>query len=426
MRIFMVLIAAAVVIRISLIGQLSMADVILCLSSPLIFSKKTKFTQELKLFYILSSLWLIGAVVTDLYRGSDFTDFSRGWAMIIVFILNFTAVIALCGRKKERIIILIIGFFVAISVGRFFGLVTAEAGEDISGTAWKMGYGHAFTMLALIVSAYLERNQATRTLGIAVPFVVSAVNMVLNARSLAGITGLVAIANSMVGRSGRSVNKIKLAVTLVACIGAAFAISGIYRNLASSGALGEKALEKYELRNEGDLNMIQAGRAEYLASVPAVIDSPILGHGSWAKDYYYVALMMNKLEEAGIYIDMGDSEAIPTHSHLMGSWVQHGIFGGIFWIWAIYICLRACYAVLTRPTPLASFTLFIGLNMIWDVLFSPFGMDRRVLDAAYLYYLILVITESRLPAAAGHQSREVRRRPVPVGHWRPSRLPPSS
>lgn len=32
---------------------------------------------------------------------------------------------------------------------------------------------------------------------------------------------------------------------------------------------------------------------------------------------------------------------IPSHSHLFGAWVDHGILGGIFWSYMLYIMIKA-------------------------------------------------------------------------------------
>ena len=45
---------------------------------------------------------------------------------------------------------------------------------------------------------------------------------------------------------------------------------------------------KYEQESAGYYGVLLGGRPELLAELPAVYDSPILGHGSWAREPLYI------------------------------------------------------------------------------------------------------------------------------------------
>ena len=121
------------------------------------------------------------------------------------------------------------------------------------------------------------------------------------------------------------------------------------------------------------------------------MDSPIVGHGSWAQDIHYVILNLARQQQQGVHVNIDLSNPlIPTHSHLTGAWVEGGIFGGLFWIWALWITLKGLYAVLKRPTPLTGFISFVAISLLWDIFFSPFGLDLRFVTAAHLYLMMLV------------------------------------
>ena len=59
---------------------------------------------------------------------------------------------------------------------------------------------------------------------------------------------------------------------------------------------GEDVQKKYQMEASGKYGVLLGGRTELLASLPAVYDSPILGHGSWAKDRIYYIGEVRALE----------------------------------------------------------------------------------------------------------------------------------
>ena len=71
----------------------------------------------------------------------------------------------------------------------------------------------------------------------------------------------------------------------------------IYTTAAINNWLGDAAREKYEMQTAGDIGLFQGGRTKSAASLQAIQDSPILGHGSWPKDVYYIQVMVDALTE---------------------------------------------------------------------------------------------------------------------------------
>ena len=80
-----------------------------------------------------------------------------------------------------------------------------------------------------------------------------------------------------------------------------------------------------------------------------------------------------------------DLGTIPTHSHILGSWAEAGAAGGLFWILVLWLALRTFYRMLRHERlPYRLFLLFMLVFFIWDILFSPFGLERRVTDPAMI------------------------------------------
>ncbi len=221
-------------------------------------------------------------------------------------------------------------------------------------------------------------------------------NIALSARNLFGLSALAALLQALATTRRRALSPLNLAALGIVGLVAAQGLVSAYGYAASSGLMGLDAKDKYELQSSGSLGILLGGRAESLVSTQAIIDSPIIGHGSWARDIHYVELWVTRLEQAGYEIqgDPFESNLIPTHSHLFGAWVEAGVLGGIFWLWALWTTVRGLYAAIVRPTPFSGFIVFICLSLIWDILFSPFGLDRRVTTAAWLVLVMVTIESS--------------------------------
>jgi hypothetical protein len=188
---------------------------------------------------------------------------------------------------------------------------------------------------------------------------------------------------------------------------AAQGLIALYSVAAGNGLLGDAAKNKYEAQTAGDLSLLQAGRAESLVSTQAIADSPILGHGSWAKDVAYVAMMRDILESRGYEVvgEIEQNTLIPSHSHLLGAWVESGVMGGVFWTAVAVIAILAVYRCIKRAGAPAATIGFILFSLIWDVLFSPFSNAQRFVKAAQICLAISVLQGDSLQRRVSKGSR---------------------
>jgi hypothetical protein len=162
-------------------------------------------------------------------------------------------------------------------------------------------------------------------------------------------------------------------------------IGQVYRYAAVHGYMGEEQLYKYEeqsKRGNDMLSLLISGRTGSFAALLTAIDKPIIGHGSWALDYkgYYRSFLVKygTDDEMDLYLKsaVGRGEAIawiPGHSQIMNGWTWYGIFGLVFWLYVLYLCLTTLknylwvipqwYGYLCLSLPVA----------LWGIFFSPFG-----------------------------------------------------
>ena len=248
-----------------------------------------------------------------------------------------------------------------------------------------------------------------------------------NARSIFGMALLSAIfvlvAAWLAPRPGvnRSLTPRTFGLVILGGILCGQGLISAYGAIAENGFLGDEARIKYESQSTGDINIIQGGRVESLVSTAAIADSPIIGHGSWAKDIYYVRMLRHRLVELGVSkTDVRSHEAsdlIPTHSHLLGAWVEAGIAGAIFWMWVLILCMVVLYRLLKYPHPLTPIAVTSAFAMIWDIPFSPFGADQRFIRAvqmALVLYVIVMAKAQQPDPARLNTSRMLRPRAGPI------------
>jgi O-antigen ligase len=83
-------------------------------------------------------------------------------------------------------------------------------------------------------------------------------------------------------------------------------------------------------------------------------------------------------------------DRIPTHSALLGAWVQAGLLGAVFWMWVLSVALRAGFRMFlsSASLPLAAYMI---VALMWDALFSPCAMEQRILTSAYLSCAMLLL-----------------------------------
>jgi hypothetical protein len=107
-------------------------------------------------------------------------------------------------------------------------------------------------------------------------------------------------------------------------------------------------------------------------------------------------MMLDILESRGVDVSHYTVEGIeiPTHSHLLGSWVEAGVMGGIFWIVVMMIVVAAIYRTLKWDAGSAALIAFVLFFAVWDILFSPFGASQRFIKAAQICIALCVLNQS--------------------------------
>lgn len=398
-KVFIFLLGVFSSFYIDFIGQLYITEIILILLFPFQWIRnwnlllKGQFTGKILL---LGNLWFVNQVFTDLIRGTPTNDMLRGWAGILVLLVTFSSLYLLIMRNIRRIQIFLLGY----AIGALAALYL-QPPYFFSADPWKFGFGYPTTLLVLLFITYTSGKNLMDLKKWVLPLLaLGGLSIYLNARSLGAIVVITALILLI-----RTHNFWKSILTRInpqnILIGglilglAIWGLSSIYSFTAQNGYLGEEAQQKYVRQGTGRFGLLLGGRSEILASVIAIRDSPILGHGSWAKDPAYRMFLYRLIdfgyglsrEELDRYIY--ESDLIPAHSHFFQAWVWAGILGAVFWLVILGLIIQVLIQSNRFPNNLYIFVIFIAISSVWDIFFSPFGSAMRL---HWAFQLIILIT----------------------------------
>lgn len=386
-------------VRFHLVGDLFGTDVILLTAFPILLVNRGRLlrSSEPIWFLVLGLLWLVAQIFTDLVVGSTSRECMRGWSMIAFTIIEFSTLYMLLWRSPKRIALFAVGWLVGSGLMLLLGPYEHLAGGNwLSATEadpWKFGVGTPVTIVAALVIGYYFRG-SRRNAGLAL-LVLAMFSIVMASRSLGGSTMLAAILMFVRPRRAGSWAKLhhSLGLSLVLLIGTVTTMQ-LYGYAALHGMLGNGARYEYELQSSGRYGVLVGARTESFVALQAIADSPWIGHGSWAKDARYVVEMYLLRLRAGYLNGVNvkpltddDLAEIPSHSIILGSWVDAGILAVPFWAWIMILAFRALFKVSRSTGPLAAMVAVTVMLLVWDILFSPFGAERRFLTS----YMIIVV-----------------------------------
>jgi hypothetical protein len=410
-----------------LVGELYLGEILLALLMPflMVMRGREMFKPTMRPMLLLIGLWLLGEILSDIYRQSAMANWLRGDSNIIFFVLDLLALVALLGKSDFRKML----FIVALGIGE---LAYSKLNPDAWGRlSWKFGYAPAIVYLTLLAACYFykRRNYAVTVLLI---LAFAAVNVVMNFRSmvlfmLIVIAMTVPVIPERVGRlqllppQGTTA---RLLVTAALALGAGGVAFGVVEFATRSGILGQEEQAKNEKQSQSAGGLILGARPEILVCSRAILDSPIVGHGSWPHESRYTEMLADIQAKFGVQTDPDSSAetkegVIPMHSSILGAWVSAGILGLFFWIYIIPLVVKALVRVAVLRPPLAPFFAYVLLRFFWDIFFSPFAGNHRIL-AAFDLVIMIDLLEVQIPALATRYSDRfgrVARKPLV---WRPS------
>lgn len=383
------------------LGTIYLAELCLIGLLPVLVVMRGKVLQSgsLGLILIVGLVYLGAQVITDLIRETPFGDYARGWSRILFFFISFISCYLLTAGKRDRILCYAGG----LVLGSTIYLLTHNPLDTIG---WKFGFAGSTTTLMLMSFMLVPVLRSPRSL--VGPMLMAALGVFsafMDFRSWGGVLMVSAAFLSvpailrMFGLRPKPLSYGRMLLVGALLLGTAVAALKGYGWAAQAGYLGEKSKAKYETQAVlGDLGILLGGRNESLVTVQAIMDSPLIGHGSWAKDRYYAELrqlMLYKLGFVNRFIEP-ENDLIPTHSHLLGAWVEAGVGGALFWLAILGMIMATLRRLYASNDPIRPYLVFLMFLFVWDILFSPFGAQRRLTDGFLLVAMLYGLRTSTM------------------------------
>jgi hypothetical protein len=374
-------------VKVRLVGDLYITELLLFLYALLnLVNKRIYIDSFLKITLVFLVIWFVGQIISDIFNEAAFNDRLRGEIRVVFFAFDILGIYFLTRKSINNLFVFLIG----LACGNVFSYLffPSEFAQDYP---WKFGLAVPFGMIVVYLSSiYFKYN---KNLSYMLMIVFGVASILLGGRSLGGvfiISGIIVWYLNNIYKQNNAGKKGNVLVFFSLMIMSLGGISQGYSYAAKNGLLGEVSQWKYIQQSSSQYGVLLSGRVEIFASSQAIMDSPIFGHGSWAKDWKYIDLIQ-KIRESDTEYNSGyvpEDNLIPSHSHILGAWVESGVLGAIFWfyiLWSVYRCFINIKSNRTAYLPLVIWAM---VALLWDLFFSPFGAHQRVLSA---FYIIVVL-----------------------------------
>lgn len=333
--------------------------------------------------------WLVGTWLSDQSALSPSSNSLRGVVRILVLLANLAALVFLVKGEPRRVLYLWAGIAASLLLSVAFFPTLYARGEP-----WKFGLAIPATLIVLV---YLSSRPLPRQIQVVVILALSILHFSLGSRSLAIICVVTALVLFLASanRDTRSA-RVKLVLVVILGAAAAVAVASTFDRLALDGSLGVTAQNKAYYQSDGQFGSLFSGRTGVVVGLQSIADNPFLGGGSYSTASQSIADSTSELYRSLGYVDTATSiaGAAPSyHSELIGSVAENGVLALPFWLATFFLLIRGVISVLSSKVVHGPLVAFISLLGIWDVVFSPFGADRRFWLAATLVS-ILALTPS--------------------------------
>ena len=418
---FVFLVPALLAVNAHFGGRLYLSELLLLAALPFLIAEQRFSRADRWPTTIVAAglLWFWAQVITDLYRNTPPIDLLRGWSNIAFTVIDLVAILMLFSGQQRRVIIFAAGIAIGEALAYWFN-PSPYAGID----PWKFGVAIPITLAIVLLSCHNAVFQ-NRFLPAVLLLMAGVLNFAFGFRSLGGVCLIASfyLTAQAFSRGSGSLKVTPARLAAFCAIGISFAALLItaYSHAAREGFLGTPAAQKYTQESSGRFGVLLGGRPEFFVSSRAIADSPLIGHGSWAKDPKYTNELMSVLYQNGYQPDAGFRYAIqhsgyliPTHSFLFQSWVEAGLLGAVFWLLVLALTVTTLIGTFRERQLLSPLLAFLSVFLIWNVFFSPYGADGRIVA---MFTVAVLLTCKKLAVEL--------RREVPASdqsHMEPSKL----
>jgi len=393
-------------------GFLSLAEIMMATTGIFVLGKRIGYLREpaIAAVFFLTGVMFVAAPLSELINQSESWQFLRGIPRAYAFLFSFLVLLVLFRDDSRCIAPFLIGVCISQIVGMYYfknGWLTWQ--ETYRGARfaidWKTGYNYPFNTFVLWLALVQYRKRPRMTvIGL---LSASTVNLLLGSRSqglcmaIGGAFGLIRYVRSR-NILVRLPTRLSVSVILVAMSAATvvfFKSAGHYA--AQTGWMDQQQAEKFLAQSKNPYGMLAASRGSVLATILAVYDKPIMGHGSWALDKEGADYARRADQILGRNNPLGYTNSrISFHSLLFGDWMQWGFVFGVFWAWIFFRSVRFMALGIQNAGAVTAFLGVLVPMLMWNILFSPVGHRTWVAAQAAIVFIFSSSASSTSPKPA--------------------------
>jgi len=401
------------VTQIRIVGAMGITEAFCIVLAPFVLVNIWPKFKEAKAHKILLLLflWVVSAIITDLYRETETRDALKGIFALPFLGAVFIIAVALLWDDLMRVRWIALGMALsgiislyAFQVQSVVGLAESTGVDLEEVMNFKTYYAGVVFLIVGALVILLFRNWPRLTIWI---LLVSSVIFLYGGLRSGFLSLLLSAGGAWLAQnrflSLRAIQRDTMILVIVAIIGGLVAME-TYVYAIESGWLGEDEERKYEMQTDSNIGLLE-GRAEFIGALLAIKDSPLIGYGSWAVDKEnYGAQMLEYIDDreaADIRYrkSMEKNLYMPTHSHIWQAWVWHGFLGGLFWMFILVLMVRFFKYAIHLCRPLIAYFILLLTTSGWDLFFSPFQSRPRWGMVFAIVVLGLMEVERRLRSA---------------------------
>lgn len=341
----------------------------------------------------ISLFWAVMQLVSDLVNESEVRLMIKGVFAPIIFGPSMIGLYKYFQGGQRRFPVFMISALGYQLASMLIFPPSAEVDLRFAGNSWKFGYGAATLSLIAIFFSYFKRNNLSLAAAI---FFYCVFSVKHDWREMA-INPMLAVMVYLYAQNFREGvprfirGSFPFLRFLLVFVPAVFVLNALltvtFRSEFVLGMLSEEAAHKYRAQAAGDYGVLPGARTEMVPEVQAFLDSPILGHGSWAIDKgneygklfevwryrhgYTGGQAMEDFSWVGAYVK---DNIIPVHSFMLSAMVWFGFSGFIVWAFFANLYLRFYFLDFLR---LPFYYHMMAFVFFWNLLFSPFSGQGR-------------------------------------------------
>ncbi|MDZ4687290.1 MAG: hypothetical protein SH850_19615 [Planctomycetaceae bacterium] len=388
-------------LNVRIIGYMPLSEIASLIVVPFVLPRITKPAVVRLTGWVLplAMLWLLNAMLTDLYMQTQWSLAARGLARIVIYLVCIPLFIVFLQRDAyAKTVLFTLGQVLSSIISAYAmrsgvqeGRALTYGGDGDMGfeTHWSLVFGLGTQLAILLV------YPRSRLLAYGIGIAMGAFQLIGGSRSTAGIyiVGVaVCMARDVVEARGGLRRREKKLLKWIAVATSVMILGSVgyraYQNAAGSGQLGEKAYQKYHSQSRSAYGIVFGGRPQILGGWLAAAESPIIGYGSWPTDngmFFARACEILEVNLDPSYYTMGP-QLIPSHSHVLCAWVENGVMGLVFWSYVFFIVTRSAVARYHDEKQFGLFLVVSCVSLMWHIVFSPIAGR---LDESFLLALLM-------------------------------------